>query len=261
MKERLRAWGIKSDDCFDKESLIERYQEAQQKMADQTTQVSESSVKEESSSWGTNAADAGSTPVDAASATAATQSTSTSSKSSTHDQLDKQAAVLTELRGMRVKELRAELAARGKRWAGLLEKEDLVQAVWQARAQAATFSVTGLMTPGEVATLTGEQVQQETSDGTASTPLVVDAYAVWCGPCQMMAPQLQAAAATWGETVRVAKFDTDQYPEMASRYRVQGLPTLLLFQGGRELARIEGALMKDQLLQWVQQELDKAGRE
>jgi len=272
MKEQLRVWGIKSDDCFDKESLIIRYQEAQQKiMADQETSSSSSQEKSSSpSSSGMDAATATTTSASSSSTSSTstapstkspTQSTYATSKSSTNKQekLDKQ-AVLTELRGMRVKELRGELAARGKRWAGLLEKEDLVQAVWQARAQAATFSATGLITPGEVATLAGDQIQQEASDKTVSTPLVVDAYAVWCGPCQMMAPQLQAAAATWGDAVRVAKFDTDQYPQVASQYRVQGLPTLLLFHGGRELARIEGALMKDQLVQWVQHELDKAGR-
>jgi thioredoxin 1 len=158
---------------------------------------------------------------------------------------------------MRVKELRQELASRNLRWAGLLEKEDLVQAVFQAREKAAHFSSTGLMTPGQVVTLTGIQVQQEVHDTTIDTPLVVDAFATWCGPCQMVQPQLQAAAEQWGDTVRVAKFDTDQFPNEASLWHIQGLPTFLLFHKGKLVARIEGALMKDQLLSWVEQELAK----
>ena len=280
MKERLRLWGIESDDCFDKESLLQRYQEAQQQQQKELESSTEEQDEEEGGNGGVGGDSFSSTASSSGTAettvpdpsTAMPSTQSTASQSSTTGQTSSTTTeemhpdgqdVLRELRGLRVKELRTELAARGERWAGLLEKEDLVRAVYRARMQAAAFTATGLITPGEVATLTGEQIQQEASEANESvaTPLLVDAYAVWCGPCQMMAPQLQAAAATLGDTVRVAKFDTDQYPDVASQYRVQGLPTLLLFRRGREVARIEGALMKDQLLQWVQQQLDKTGTE
>ena len=70
---------------------------------------------------------------------------------------------------------------------------------------------------------------------------------------QMVAPQVQAVAETMKERLRVAKMDSDGQPQMAGKLRVQGLPTLILFdaQGG-ELDRIEGALMKDQMIQWIE---------
>ena len=71
----------------------------------------------------------------------------------------------------------------------------------------------------------------------------------------MMVPQLQGTAETLGNRVRVCKLDSDKYPELASKWRVQGLPTLLLIRNGQELDRIEGALMKDQLVQWVERQL------
>ncbi len=66
-----------------------------------------------------------------------------------------------------------------------------------------------------------------------------------------MAPQLDEAAAFLGDKVRVAKLDSDQHPDWAGKLRVQGLPTVIVFDGqsGKELERVEGALMKDQLIQ------------
>ena len=165
---------------------------------------------------------------------------------------DKEQALL-EIRAMSVRDLREELGRRQISRVGLLEKEDLVQALVKARQEAHSFSATGLVMPGQVADLSGDQVAQELKH--ASTPLVLDVFATWCGPCQMMAPQLQEAAVDWGTNIRVAKMDSDKHPEMASQLRVQGLPTIVLFQHGKEVARMEGALMKDQLLQWVESKL------
>lgn len=55
---------------------------------------------------------------------------------------------------------------------------------------------------------------------------LIDVYATWCGPCKMMAPQLDEAAAELGDKVRVAKIDSDEYPEWAGRLQVKGLPTV-----------------------------------
>lgn len=173
--------------------------------------------------------------------------------------------VLKEVRSLSVKALREELASRRIRWAGLLEKEALVQAVVDSRAAASTFSATGLLTPGQVTDLTGDQLQQEIESSSSSssaaslgiaTPLLVDVYAVWCGPCQLMAGQLKEAAESFGDTVRVVKMDSDKNPARAGQLRVQGLPTLILYSSsGQEVDRIEGALTKDQLVQWVQSKL------
>ena len=73
----------------------------------------------------------------------------------------------------------------------------------------------------------------------------------------MMAPQLKEAAEEWGDSVRVGKIDSDKYQEWAGRLRVEGLPTVILFDGGtgKEIARAEGALMKGALLDLVKDHL------
>lgn len=79
-------------------------------------------------------------------------------------------------------------------------------------------------------------------------------YATWCGPCQIMATQLKQVAQELGSSLRVVKMDSDKYSQQASTLRVQGLPTLILFHGstGQEIHRIEGAMMKDSLIQALQ---------
>lgn len=80
-------------------------------------------------------------------------------------------------------------------------------------------------------------------------PVLVDFYAPWCGPCQIMAKVLEQVNAEMKDQLRVVKINTDNYPELASRYRVQALPTLVLFKQGQPVDRIEGALQAPQLLQ------------
>jgi thioredoxin len=80
-------------------------------------------------------------------------------------------------------------------------------------------------------------------------PVLVDFYAPWCGPCQIMAKVLEQVNAEMKDQLRVVKINTDNYPELASRYRVQALPTLVLFKQGQPVDRIEGALQAPQLMQ------------
>ena len=86
-------------------------------------------------------------------------------------------------------------------------------------------------------------------------PLVLDAYATWCGPCLLMAPEFEAAAKELEGKVRFVKMDTDKEPEMAGRLNINGLPTLLFLSGkegddsvGVLRDRIEGALRKDSIV-------------
>lgn len=79
-------------------------------------------------------------------------------------------------------------------------------------------------------------------------PILVDFYAPWCGPCQLMAPILEKVSSQVRDKVQIVKINTDQYPEVASRYEVRALPTFIIFQNGQPIERFEGAIPADQLL-------------
>lgn len=83
-------------------------------------------------------------------------------------------------------------------------------------------------------------------------PILVDFYATWCGPCQMMAPILEQVGTRFKGRLQVVKIDTDKYPHLASQYHIQALPTLVLFKEGQPVERIEGVVPTDQLVQRLQ---------
>ena len=88
-------------------------------------------------------------------------------------------------------------------------------------------------------------------------PVVVDFWAEWCGPCKMMAPEF-ANAASQRPDIRFVKVDTEDGPEASMQYNIRSIPTLALFRGGREVARVSGAMPASRLLGWIDQQLQQA---
>lgn len=82
-------------------------------------------------------------------------------------------------------------------------------------------------------------------------PVLVDFFATWCGPCKRLAPVLDEVASEVGEKAHVYKVDIDQSPDIAARYKVSSVPTLMTFQGGEIKAKTVGAVPKQQLMQMI----------
>jgi len=89
--------------------------------------------------------------------------------------------------------------------------------------------------------------------GRTGLPVVVDFWAEWCGPCRAMAPQFSAAAGQMAGRAVFAKVDTEAAPRLAAAHGIRSIPTMVLFAGGREVARTSGAMAARDLVRWVSQ--------
>ncbi|MBA4312707.1 MAG: thioredoxin [Chlorobiaceae bacterium] len=89
----------------------------------------------------------------------------------------------------------------------------------------------------------------------ADKPVLVDFWAVWCGPCKMIAPHVDELAKTYEGRLKVAKLDVDSNPKTAMQFGIRSIPTLLIIKGGQVAEQIIGAVSKSQLIQKVESHL------
>ena len=86
---------------------------------------------------------------------------------------------------------------------------------------------------------------------TSGIPLLVDFWASWCGPCRTMAPEFERAASMLEPRMRLVKVSTEEAPGLAAELRISGIPLLVLFAGGQEVARQAGAMPARQIIEWA----------
>jgi thioredoxin 1 len=103
-------------------------------------------------------------------------------------------------------------------------------------------------------TVTGATFEQEVLG--SPVPVLVDFWAVWCGPCRMVAPILDELAREWNGAVTVAKVNVDEHPDLAERFGVQSIPTMILFDQGQIKDRFVGALPKARIKQRIEETVD-----
>lgn len=119
-----------------------------------------------------------------------------------------------------------------------------------ARAKCGACKAQLLPLDRAVAIASAEDFDEMVRD--APMPVVVDFWAAWCGPCRMVAPEVQKLAQQRAGKVLVAKVDTEALPAVAGRFGIRGIPTLIAFRGGKEAKRVSGAMGAEAIAQQLE---------
>ena len=99
--------------------------------------------------------------------------------------------------------------------------------------------------------LSGDKFQKHISRN--DIPVVVDFWAPWCGPCKMMAPAFEQASTELATSARLVKLNTDAEQDIATQYGIRSIPTMIVFENGKEIARQSGAMGAADIVRWVRQ--------
>ncbi|WP_459555992.1 thioredoxin family protein [Lacunimicrobium album] len=102
---------------------------------------------------------------------------------------------------------------------------------------------------GKVVEFTDANFQNEVIS--SDTPVLVDFWAPWCGPCKMIAPTIEELANDYGGKVKIGKLNTDENPNVASEYNISAIPTVMLFKGGQMVDKVMGVNPKDRFVKWI----------
>jgi len=86
----------------------------------------------------------------------------------------------------------------------------------------------------------------------SSTPVLIDMWAAWCGPCRMIAPVVEELAGKYQGKIKMGKLNVDDHPQLAGRFRIMNIPTLLLIKNGQEVDRIVGVVPKEELTRRIE---------
>ena len=88
-------------------------------------------------------------------------------------------------------------------------------------------------------------------------PVLIDFFATWCGPCKMLGPVLKEVKESLGDRVSIIKIDVDKNQQISSQYQVRGVPTMILFQNGKQLWRQSGVLSKEEIIKTILEKSNK----